>query len=330
MSLPLISIIVPVYKVEAFLPRCVDSILSQTYSNIEVILVDDGSPDRCGQICDDYASRDVRVKVIHKPNGGLSSARNAGIEIASGEYITFVDSDDWVDIDSYERLYGLIEKYDTQMACAGRYDAQESGEETPGLCPEKEEAVSGEELASRIFRWENIDTAAWDKIYHRSLFSEIRYPVGVIGEDLPVSYRLALKAGKCALGNFSFYHYYHRQGSITTSKISERDFYFPESAMKIYEDICLNYPAIQDSARYLKTRALGWTVQMLDIQPENTRKQYAIASKKYRKMLRKEIGFILFGPYFSKKQRIDYSLISLGIYRYLRAFSYKFRKTKEG
>ncbi|HCI64916.1 MAG TPA: glycosyl transferase, partial [Clostridiales bacterium] len=105
---PLISVIVPVYRVEAFLPRCLDSIRGQTYKNLEIILVDDGSPDNCGKICDEYAEMDSRIRVIHKKNGGLSSARNAGLDVAVGDYIGFVDSDDWIAPEMYETLLGAI------------------------------------------------------------------------------------------------------------------------------------------------------------------------------------------------------------------------------
>lgn len=323
----LISVIVPVYKVEQFLHRCVDSLVSQTYKNIEIILVDDGSPDCCGVICDDYAKIDARIKVIHKQNGGLSSARNAGIDVAKGDYIAFVDSDDWVDCDCYDKLYHLARKYNASLICAGRYDVDgATGEETVGLCPEIEEVISGEEFASRIFRWNNMDSASWDKLYSRELFEEIRYPEGVIGEDLPVTYRLALKAKRCALGNFPFYHYFHRPGSITTSAFSERDFYFPECAIQIEQYILDNHPDIADSAKYLKVRALGWTVQMLDISPKDSRMCFMQQHKKYRRLLRKEVRFIVSCAYFSASQRRDYLLISFRLYRFSRLIFHFFRR----
>ena len=113
----MLSVIVPVYNVEAYLPRCVDSILAQSYSNLEVILVDDGAKDASGAICDAYAAKDPRVKVIHKENGGLSSARNAGLDIALGEYIAFVDSDDWIEPDAYQHLLEVMERYDVRLVC---------------------------------------------------------------------------------------------------------------------------------------------------------------------------------------------------------------------
>ena len=187
----LLSIIVPVYKVESYLPRCVDSILAQTVSDLELILVDDGSPDRCGAICDEYAARDSRVRVIHKENGGLSSARNAGIDIARGQWLGFVDSDDYITPDCYEKLLSCARRRNVKLVCAGRWDVSEKTVEmTPGLCPEKEETVSGMELARRIFTWDHLDSAAWDKLYRAELFSDIRYPLGRVNEDTPVTYRL--------------------------------------------------------------------------------------------------------------------------------------------
>ena len=228
---PLISVIVPIYKVERYLPKCVDSILSQTYSNLELILVDDGSPDGCGKLCDDYAARDNRVRVIHKPNGGLSDARNAGIQIARGKYLAFVDSDDWIEPDTYASMLPLMEKYGAKIVCAGRYDEDGlTGEAKVGLCPEKEEFVPGKELVRRIFRWDHLDSAAWDKLYHRELFREIRYPVGRVVEDVPTTYRLVLLAGGAAMLPKPVTHYVHREQSITTASVSEKSFHGAQHA----------------------------------------------------------------------------------------------------
>ena len=116
---PMISVIVPIYNVEKYLARCVDSIVNQTYKNLEIILVDDGSPDRCPQMCDDYAEKDSRIKVIHKKNGGLSDARNAGMAVATGEYISFIDSDDWIETSMFELLLNNIFQYDCEISCGG-------------------------------------------------------------------------------------------------------------------------------------------------------------------------------------------------------------------
>ena len=128
---PLISVIVPVYKVEQYLDECVQSIINQTYKNLEIILVDDGSPDRCPEMCDEYARQDSRIKVIHKPNGGLSSARNAGIDIARGEYIGFVDSDDYIAHDMYEKLYNAFEGTEKIFAVKCNYKRLAEGKLQP-------------------------------------------------------------------------------------------------------------------------------------------------------------------------------------------------------
>ena len=130
MSKSLISVIVPVYKVENFLDRCVESIVGQTYENLEIILVDDGSPDNCPAMCDKWAEKDGRIKVIHKENGGVSSARNAALDIVSGDYICFVDSDDWIDPGMYEFLYKNSQKYDADISCCGIFDDYDDGRQT--------------------------------------------------------------------------------------------------------------------------------------------------------------------------------------------------------
>lgn len=124
---PMISVIVPIYNVEKYLARCVDSIVNQTYKNLEIILVDDGSPDRCPQVCDDYAEKDSRIKVVHKKNGGLSDARNAGMAVATGEYISFIDSDDWIETSMFELLLNNIFQYDCEISCGGIMMVWENG-----------------------------------------------------------------------------------------------------------------------------------------------------------------------------------------------------------
>ena len=202
--MPEISVIVPVYKVEQFLHRCVESILRQSFYNFELILVDDGSPDSCGEICDAYAAGDNRIHVIHQKNGGLSAARNTGIDYvmksSDSHWIAFVDSDDWVEPQTYEWMLTLVHKYDVRLVCAGRYDVDgDTGEKKRGLCPPREEVITGEELVRRIFRWDNIDSAACDKLYHCSLLESFRYPEGRVCEDVPVTYRIALGAEKVVM-----------------------------------------------------------------------------------------------------------------------------------
>ena len=316
----LISVVVPVYNVEQFLPRCVDSILAQTYQNLEIILVDDGSPDGCGDICDAYAAKDDRVKVIHKTNGGLSSARNAGIEAATGEYLAFVDSDDWIEPEMYGHMLGLMTKYDAKLVCAGRYDVSgKTGERAVGLCPKKEECISAEEMVGRIFLWDGCDSSACDKLYHRSLLETFRYPEGKVCEDVPVTYKIVLQAGNAVLCDRPFYNYYHRPGSISTEKaITEKTFHFSRHTAEIYPYIRENHPSIEPQAAYLRVRSLAHILLLLDQAGEDVRERFAAECRHARKELGKFTGFILKSPCFGKKERITDLLLILNLYRLLR------------
>ena len=215
MNSPLISIIVPCYNVEKYLPKCINSIIRQTYNNLEIWLVDDGSPDRCGQICDEYAAIDNRIKVIHKTNGGLSDARNVAIDKATGEWITFVDSDDYITADYIETLYQLVEKYNCEVAVACHSIFKENEEL---LCNKEqliEEKMHPLYAVEQMFYQEKFDNSAWAKLYHRRLFeSGIRYPKGLIYEDMATTYLLMLESNGVAYTNKVIYYYLLRESSI--------------------------------------------------------------------------------------------------------------------
>ena len=287
----LISVIVPVYNVEAFLPRCVDSILAQTYENLEIILVDDGSPDGCGTICDGYAAKDNRVKVIHKENGGLSSARNTGLESAAGEYITFVDSDDWIEPDAYAHLLEVMDRYQVKLVCGGNFDVDgATGKKTLGLCPKKEEVLSSEEFVGRMFLWQGFDSSACDKIYHRSLLETFRYPEGRVCEDVAITYKIVLSTDRAALSDRPFYNYYHRPGSITIStaaEISDKTFHFSQHTEQIYGYIREHHPAIEPQARYLRVRSLTHILLLLEQSEAEVRRNFAAEYRHARKELKK-------------------------------------------
>lgn len=312
----LISVIVPIYNVEQYLPKCVDSILCQTYRNLEVILVDDGSPDRAGEICDAYAEQDSRVRVIHKRNGGLSSARNAGIDIARGDYLSFVDSDDWIEPDTYEAMLAAMERWQVSLVCAGRYDVDgTSGSRSVGLCPEKDELVTGTELVRRIFRWDHLDSAAWDKLYSRELFREIRYPVGRIVEDVPTTYRVALKAGKAALLSKPIYNYLHRENSITTAvKVSEKTFHCVQNAAMVHADIRENYPELEPDARYLWLNSAIFVLIVLEMADQEDRERFAEQYQQLKSDLQSNLRFVLASPLFSRQQKRSGILLCMGLY----------------
>ncbi len=316
MDTPLISVIVPVYKVEDYLSRCVDSILAQTYRNLQVVLVDDGSPDNCGSICDSYAAADSRILVIHKENGGLSSARNVGLERAEGQYVAFVDSDDWIEPDMYETMLALAMEQQVPLVCAGRYDVDsETGTRTVGLCPPVEEVISGEELVRRIFTWDNVDSAAWDKLYRRDLFSDVRYPLGLIVEDVPVTYRIALKAGRVAMCARPFLNYFHRPGSITTSALSEKTFHFSQHTKKIYLEIRETYPQLSEAARYLRVKSLTYSITRLELAGEEDRKKFRDIYRHCRRELVGHLGFITKSPLFPRRETVTDWMLAWGLYR---------------
>ena len=199
-----LSVVIPVYRVEATLNRCVESVLRQHVDNLEIILVDDGSPDRCPQMCDEWGLRSTCIKVIHKENGGLSDARNAGIDIATGDFITFVDSDDWISPDTYAPLLELIGDSDMlEYAIAGRLELQDRCYDDVREYWLKEKAYA--------------HTYAWNKIYRLSLFDSIRYPKGKIFEDVYTLPKLLRKVRKVMTTHKGFYHYEWNPNGITAT-----------------------------------------------------------------------------------------------------------------
>ena len=211
---PLVSVIIPIFKVEQYLSRCVDSVIEQTYMNLEIILVDDGSPDRCPEICDEYALKDSRIKVIHKPNGGLSDARNAGIEIAKGGYLSFVDSDDVVHSQMIEYLMKpLIENNELKISEC-RFKRFESDQELIGYVPNIKESIV---FPYRLYFLKRNLTVAWGKIFEKSLFERVKFPYGRLHEDEFTTYKLIYDARSVSCTDSQLYLYRQRKGSIISS-----------------------------------------------------------------------------------------------------------------
>ncbi len=216
--MPEISVIVPVYKVEKYLYRCIDSIIAQTFTDWECILVDDGSPDNCPAICDEYAKKDDRIKVIHKKNGGLSDARNAGLDIAKGEWITFIDSDDWIHKEYIECLYNACVENGADISVCGYY-------QTEGNEPE----IQKEKFIIKLYSPEKLwvenrinATIACAKLYKNTLWSGIRFPVGKIHEDEYTTYRLLFKCDKIAYMEAEMYFYFTNPNGIMRSDWSPK------------------------------------------------------------------------------------------------------------
>lgn len=222
-----VSVIVPIYKVEKYLMQCLESIINQTYTYLEIILVDDGSPDDCPRICDEFSHKDNRIRVVHKDNGGLSSARNAGIDICTGDLITFVDSDDWICLNAVELLVHGIEKNNADM-CAARYQSiYKPGEYVGTLADAVENNIKcdSEDFLMQCYMSYNIGVIACSKIFKRSLFSnEIRFPVGMLYEDIVTTYRLAKCANNIAIIDSVIYNYRITNESITGSYFKQKDY----------------------------------------------------------------------------------------------------------
>lgn len=218
----LVSIIVPVYKVETELGRCIQSILCQTYKNLEIILVDDGSPDNCPELCDRYAKIDSRIRVIHKKNGGLSDARNAGLDIAKGKFLSFIDSDDWVSENFIECLVRNIVETDSDIAICGYAMVHENGRQRHYGTKESREILEHEQAISALFGQLKFGCMICTKIYRAELFEGIRFPKGKIYEDIAVSLPLFDRSKRCVIINDKLYNYFQRKGSIVNSKFDER------------------------------------------------------------------------------------------------------------
>lgn len=210
----IITIVVPIYKVEDYLHRCVDSILNQTYKRLEIILVNDGSPDSCGKICDEYAKLDERVIVIHKKNGGLSDARNAGIEIAQGEYISFIDSDDWIEENYIEKLYQLIINTNSDISVCNFIRTSTEKIQVENSMEEIYEYSNVEALEQLFDKFAVQMVISCGKLYKRELFKDIRFPVERIHEDEFTTYKLIYRANKIALTTAQLFYYWQREDSI--------------------------------------------------------------------------------------------------------------------
>ncbi|HEM5271555.1 TPA: glycosyltransferase family 2 protein [Streptococcus suis] len=228
MNKPLISIIVPVYNVENYLDECIQTVLAQTYSNWELLLINDGSTDSSGTICDDYAKSDERIRVIHKNNGGLSDARNAGIDNCTGEYITFLDSDDGIREDFLETCLTTAIQHDVDIVI-GHFFIWDENQQTFYYFVEQSqkdtiELISAQEALNRQVVWKNFNTApfvvAWGKVFKATLFNTIRFPKGKVFEDEYTIHKALLKSDSVALINKEFYMYRRHGNSIMTSDFS--------------------------------------------------------------------------------------------------------------
>lgn len=247
-NLPLISLIVPVYNMMGLLERCMEGVLAQTYPHLEILLVDDGATDGSGALCDDYAARDSRVTALHRENGGLSAAKNTGLDHAKGEYVTFVDADDCIEPDYTLSLYDLCVKYGvTLSACNHRiiYPKQQSTR-----FPEEGEdcTLEAAEALENVCYQDKPDVSSWAKLYHRSLFDGLRFPEGQIYEDTAVFADLMLKAGRMAFTHRPLYRYILRSDSLSHGAYNQTRMDYILSVNRLCNTLQRSCPGLEQAA----------------------------------------------------------------------------------
>ena len=244
MDKPLISVIIPVYNVEKYLEKCVDSVTEQTYSNLEIILIDDGSPDTCPQICDEYALKDARIRVVHKENGGLSSARNVGLDIAKGDYIAFLDSDDWVDATTYEEMLILAFKAKADIVCCEgiHTDGEQMFEECLHCKPDGTVLNSADVVREILL--DNIGSQVVKGLYKCECWEGIRFPIGRLYEDIPVTFKAFERAETVAYINKPFYKYRINPKSISGAPNPLKPYHIFLGFKAHYEHAVRYYPEI--------------------------------------------------------------------------------------
>ena len=246
MTNPLVSIIIPVFNAEKYLRRCLNSIINQIYQNFEIILVDDGSTDGSGEICDSFAVRDSRIKVIHIPNGGASLARKKGLDLSKGKYVTFVDSDDWVSPSYVSTLLQVLDEYGVNVASCGVRRVKQGYNYREEVVEKSSHLLSFENLMPRFFKYEF--WGFWGKIYLRNSLSGLDFPKATLSEDYYVMTQLFNKERQMAITDAPLYYYEYHDNSLSHQKLSMRAFEEFENVKAVYDYVCLNLPQYKDYA----------------------------------------------------------------------------------
>lgn len=309
-----ISIIVPVYNVEAYLERCVESILKQTYTNLEILLVNDGSTDKSGELCDKLALRDHRIRVIHKENGGLSDARNRGIDEASSNLIGFIDSDDYIDEDMYETLYRQMVASKADLSMCGHYDVYHQ-------IPEKQVAeiktweLMPEEAIKMVMEAKILSVTAVNKLYKKALFEQLRFRIGKIAEDAFIMVDLIHQCSKVVATNEKKYYYVHRENSITTQKFSLKFLNVIEAYEQNAKIISENYPDLYDVAIMRLNWAYFYVLDRLLVDNDFKDK---VLEDRLISYLKKNKKSILMDSRFTRARKMSFLVLCLSRKLYLK------------
>lgn len=320
-----VSVVVPVFNVFEYLPKCVDSLLKQTYKNIEIILVDDGSFDGSETLCDEYVLTDQRVRAIHKSNGGLSSARNAGIHRANAEWITFVDADDYVEETYIETLLALVKEYAADIAVTSFKFVTEKRVIDHGT---KECAVmSGAVAVRRMLLDDGFDMGAWAKLYRTKFFNRYKFPEGKSFEDSFTTYQVMSEASNVAFKSESLYNYINRSGSIVQGRFNLHKLDLIEMTKKAEVFISDKYPHLSDVAHRRVVWAYFSTLnQVLNSGTRDQIQRYAPGMSKY---LLSQKAFILKNSFVPKRDKVAYLMLRcFGIKGYWRAWNLYERMAK--
>lgn len=296
-----ISVIIPVYKVEEYLDESVASVLAQTYRDLEIILVDDGSPDRCPFMCDEWASKDSRIKVIHKENGGLSDARNAGIDIATGEYIAFVDSDDWIMPEMYEHMMNALIKENADICACGIMTCRPDRK----VCWGCKEYLCGdsETFLGLLYNDTHYPVAAWNKLYKRKCWENLRFPKGKICEDAFTTYRLLDSAERIVQIPEYLYCYRIRPQSIMTASFRKQRMDEEEVWRVNYQYMKEHYPKLIRPSYDFYLQKVNVLIHAMTKEDKKTfRSEY-----RYLSGIRKNaLGYVLFQSGMNFKYRLKY------------------------
>lgn len=286
----LISVIIPVYKVEDYLDKCVESVVNQTYKNLEIILVDDGSPDACPEMCEEWAKKDSRIRVVHKENGGLSDARNAGLDIMTGDYVTFVDSDDYLELDACECLLNIMKEDNSDIGIGNITFVYEDGKKFTLKEKVDRFKLEGEEVFKEIF-YSNahkittiLYTTAWCKLYKASLFSDIRYPKGKLHEDEATTYKAVLKCNAISYTSKPVYNYLQRTGSIVHGKKHEKGF---DHCLEIFEE---KYNTLKEKLPKYNNLTMYKNLVFGLLHNKTTKERHKKAKKLYKDLLKQGAG----------------------------------------
>lgn len=328
MTKPLISIIVPVYRAEKYLAKCVESLLSQTYKNIEIILVDDGSPDKSGEICDQFREKDRRVKVIHQDNGGQSKARNMALSVAKGEYIGFVDSDDWIDSDMYSVLFDNLQLSQSDISCCQFRRVDEDGNTADTVLEKKVNSYDNLSAMKVLIEDREIGSHPCTKLFKCGLFKDVQFPIGRVYEDIAIMHIIFSKAKRVVVTSERKYNYLINANSTSYTQTPKWGYSLFCAFGDRYEFISENYPSLVD---FTRERYLGIAVGMfIHWQKFGSFDGKAKMENEVRRVLHNERKYLLKYTSISTSRKIDALLIVFVplIVKCKYKIFYCFRKTK--